>query len=185
LQRAGFVGPIDLNTIVTEGEVYGLEWTPRFGYEGTCNVMALMPVDFGEFMLQVATSSDVPEFIPKAAFAATIRVTVPPYPTAIKNATKFAGVPIEGINIDKLDRFFLSDVRVKEETEDELETGGVDGLIGAPIGLGDTIHGAFGECQAVIDELKIPDAQWRNDIEKCVENRYELLRKQGWLRRSE
>jgi phosphoribosylamine--glycine ligase len=183
LQRAGFVGPIDLNTIVTEGEVYGLEWTPRFGYEGTCNVMALMPVNFGEFMHQIATSSTIAPIIPKAAFAATIRVTVPPYPTQIKNASKFAGVPIEGINLDKLDRFFLSDVRVKEGTEDELETGGVDGLIGAPIGLGDTIHGAFGECQAIIDELKIPDMMYRNDIEKCVENRYELLRKQGWLRR--
>jgi hypothetical protein len=108
--------------------------------------MALLPINFGEFMHQIATSSTIAPIIPKAAFAATIRVTVPPYPTQIKNASKFAGVPIEGINLDKLDRFFLSDVRVKEGTEDELETGGVDGLIGAPIGLGDTIHGAFGGC---------------------------------------
>ena len=183
LKRNGFVGPIDLNTIVTEGEVYGLEWTPRFGYEGTCNVMALMSTDFGAFLHQVATGSDVAPVIPKSQFAATIRVTVPPYPTQLKNASKFAGIPVEGIDLQHLDRFFLSDVRVKEGTEDELETGGVDGLIGSPIGLDDTIHGAFAECQAMVDNLRIPDMQFRNDIEKCVEARYETLRRQGWLRR--
>lgn len=183
LRGAGFVGPIDLNTIVTEGEVYGLEWTPRFGYEGTCNVMALMPVDFGEFLHQVATGSDVAPTIPKAAFAATVRVTVPPYPTQLKNASKFAGIPIEGIDLDKLDRFFLSDVRTKDGTDNELETGGVDGLIGAPIGLGDSPEQAFYECQTVIDNLKVPDLQWRSDVAECCGKRYQTLLRGGWLRR--
>src|SRR5579863_6204290 len=32
LQSVGFRGILDLNTIVTEDKIYGLEWTPRLGY---------------------------------------------------------------------------------------------------------------------------------------------------------
>jgi phosphoribosylamine-glycine ligase len=114
-------------------------------------------------------------------FAATVRVTVPPYPSK-SNPKKHGGVPVAGINLDKLSQFYISDVSIKEGTEDELMVNGADCVIGAPVGLGDTIHGAFNECQVAIDELTVPDLQYRNDVEKCVEKRYELLRRQGWLR---
>jgi phosphoribosylamine--glycine ligase len=181
LRSTGFVGPIDLNTIVTEGELYGLEWTPRFGYEGTCNFIQLLPCDWAEFMHTMATGGTPAPIIPTYPFAATVRVSVPPYPSK-SNPKKNGGVPVNGINLDKLGSFYISDVRIKEGTEDELEVNGADGVVGAPIGCSDTIHGAFNECQVAIDELRIPDMQYRNDIEKCVESRYELLRKNGWLR---
>lgn len=181
LAETGFVGPIDLNTIVTEGEIFGLEWTPRFGYEGTCNLTSLLPMDFGEFMLAIATGGQPTLGAPKAGFCASVRLSVPPYP-AKSDPKKFAGVPVSGIDPDHLEHWYLSDVRLREGSESELETIGTDGLIGAPMGCGETIHEAFARVQAMIDDLLIPDLQYRNDIEKrCVE-RFENLTVQGWLR---
>jgi len=181
LAEAGFRGPIDLNTIVTEGEIYGLEWTPRFGYEGTCNLARLIPGDFASFLLAIATGDSPTVGETRAKFSATVRITVPPYPRPA-NPAKDAGVPVVGIDVDDPDCWYLSDIRIKEGTEGEVETIGTDGLIGAPISVSETICGAFDECQAAIDKLLIPDLMYRNDVKKCVEKRFECLSRQGWLR---
>jgi phosphoribosylamine-glycine ligase len=182
LREAGFRGPIDLNTIVTEGEIYGLEWTPRFGYEGTCNLARLIPGDFATFLFDIATGQSPNVGTARANFCATIRITVPPYPR-LADPKKDAGVPVVGIDIDNPDCWYLSDVHIKEGTESELETIGTDGLIGAPICIGDTIKQTFSECEQAIDKLLIPDLQWRDHVAECCERRYETLSRQGWLRR--
>src|SRR6267142_2861974 len=182
LAEANFAGPIDLNTIVTSGELFGLEWTPRFGYEGTCNLMRLIPMDFGTFMHMIATGDSPGIAGPEHAFAASIRVTVPPYPNPSK-PEKYEGVPIKGIDLDNLETFYLSDVRLNDD--DELETIGTDGLIGAPIGVGESIKQAFAECETAIKRLQIPDLQWRNDVGDACARRYEALQRNGWLRSEE
>ena len=181
LRGTGFVGPVDLNTIVTDGEIFGLEWTPRFGYEGTCNFICLLPCDWAEFMHTIATGGEPQIAASTWPFAATVRVTVPPYPSK-SNPAKNGGIPVHGIDLDKLNQFYISDVRIKEGTEDELEVNGADCVIGAPVGCSESIHGAFQECQEAIDNLRVPDLQYRNDLEQCITKRYELLRKHGWLR---
>lgn len=181
LRDARFVGYIDLNAIVTESEVYGLEWTPRFGYEDTCNFICLLASDFGEFLHTLAIGAMPVILPPKHEFAATIRISVPPYPSKT-NPKKHGGTPVNGIDLERLGHFYISDVRLKEGTESELEVNGADCCIGAPIGCAETIQGAFDECQAVIDKLVVPDLQYRNDVDTCVEKRYEQLRRWGWLR---
>jgi phosphoribosylamine-glycine ligase len=179
LAAEGFVGPIDLNTICTEGEAFGLEWTPRFGYEGTCNTMALLPMEFGEFMYLIATGQRADIASSKADFAATIRVTVPPYPYSIHDRKKYEGVPIHGIEPDDIETFYLNDVQL---VGDELQTLGIDGLLGAPITTGHSIKEAVEVCEARIKKLKIPDLMWRDDIGKCCEKRYNALERNGWLK---
>jgi phosphoribosylamine--glycine ligase len=180
LGAAGFTGPIDLNTIVTEDGVFGLEWTPRFGYEGTCNLMAALPLEFGEFMCAIAAGKTPKIESSRYNFVASIRVTVPPYPNDSK-PEKYAGTPVKGVDLEDLEHFYLNDVRIKKGTEDELETLGLDGLIGAPMGAGNTIREAFGEVEKAIERLEVPNLQWRNDVGECCERRYNTLLKQGWL----
>jgi phosphoribosylamine-glycine ligase len=180
LKKANFVGPIDLNTIATKEELYGLEWTPRFGYEGTCNLIWLLPMEFGQFMYEIARGGTPMLTQTKAAFAATIRCSVPPYPNPSK-PEKYEGVPVKGIDIDNLEAFYLSDVRLVEGSENELETIGVDGWIGSPIATGPTIKDAFDKCEEMISDLQIPDLQYRSDVGKCCEKRYNQLEKNGWL----
>ncbi len=178
LEASGFVGMLDLNTIVTEGGVYGLEWTPRFGYEGTCNLVALLPMGFGEFMASVARGETPTLAQPKARFAATVRISVPPYPSA-EFSRRHDNVPICGIDCDHLERFVLYDVKCDG---DQLVTGGHYQVIGSPIGLSDSIEGAVAQVEAVIKTLKVPNLQWRNDIACCCRKRYDALERWGWLR---
>ena len=179
LSETGYVGMIDLNTIVTEGGVYGLEWTPRFGYEGTCNLTRLLPMEFGEFLHHVAIGK-VPTLGPaRARFAATVKLSVPPYPYA-ERSHKHDHIPVAGIDTDHLESFYLCDVMVDG---DALVTGGTYNGIGSPIGCAETIAGAFDEVDAMIARVDAPNLQYRNDIAKCVESRYNDLRSWGWLRK--
>jgi phosphoribosylamine--glycine ligase len=178
LIQQNFVGPIDLNTIVTKDAAYGLEWTPRFGYEGTCNLINLLPMEFGEFMHMVATGETPKLGKPKANFAVSIRLTVPPYPNP-SDPKKYAGIPVKGVDLDHIETFYLSDVMLNED--EEMVTLGTDGLVGAPIATGETIEAAFMDCEECIKSLQIPDLQWRSDVRVACEKRYETLTKQGWL----
>ncbi len=179
LKAQGYVGPIDLNTIVTEGTAYGIEWTPRFGYHGTCNFAALLPADvgIGQFLYDVATGA--PRHIDNAGvFSATINIAVPPYPNA-EGAKKHNVVPINGIDLKHLERFFLWDVRLGDEG---LETTGIFNGIGSPICTASTIQGAFDGVVSQIKSLDIPDVMWRNDVPSVIHHTYNQLDRMGWLR---
>lgn len=177
LKDSGYVGPLDLNAIVTEGEVFGLEWTPRFGYEGTCNLTRLLNMSFGEFMHKVATGQPV-NIIPRANYCACVRLSVPPYPNAEISRKKLE-VPIEGIDLEKLDTIILYDVVKDAEI---LKTTGGYNVIGAPMALGDSMEQAFSEVDQAIKRIKAPDLQYRTDVSKKCVKRYTTLQQQGWLR---
>jgi phosphoribosylamine-glycine ligase len=180
LAAEGFVGPIDLNTIATEGQLFGLEWTPRFGYEGTCNTMKLLPMEFGEFLHLIATGQEVNMASPRYEFAATVKVSVPPYPNKVYERDKYEGIPVKGVDPEHTDAFYLNDVQV---VKGEMCTLGTDGEIGAPIGCGNSIKEAFENTMAAIKRLEIPDLMYRTDIEQCVTKRYNQLCEHGWLKR--
>lgn len=178
LEASTFVGMVDLNTIVTEGNAYGLEWTPRFGYEGTCNLVSLLPVGFGEFLHTVAVGKAPTMAQPRHRFVASVRVSVPPYPYA-DSSRKLIKVPINGLDTDTLERFILYDA---EMDSDQLITSGTYNAIGAPIEGGSSIAEAFAKVYGVIKTLQVPNLQYRNDIEACVTKRYDQIERWGWLR---
>jgi phosphoribosylamine-glycine ligase len=178
LKEAGYVGMVDLNTIATEGDVWGLEWTPRFGYEGTCNLTRLLPIGFGDFLFNIAIGRAPTLSEPRAKFAATLRLSVPPYPSAEFSRRKVR-VPIRGVDLDHLESFVLYDV---SKQGFELITGGTYNVIGSPIGAGGSIKEAFDAVEQCIKSLDIPDLQYRNDCCACIERRYAQLQSWGWLR---
>jgi phosphoribosylamine-glycine ligase len=191
LHEAGYVGMIDLNAIATEGEVYGLEWTPRVGYEGTCNVAHLLPMDFGKFIYAIARGETLPDLTPRHSFSASVRLSIPPYPNephepgmgeGIPRKFFREGIPIEGLNRRLLTSFYAMDVRVNEKNEDLFETAGVNGLLGAAIGCGETIGMAFDHVKAVIEAIRVPNLQYRTDIRSLTAKRYAELEANGWLR---
>ena len=178
LEVSGFVGMVDLNTIVTEGGVYGLEWTPRFGYEGTCNLVNLLPIPFGDFLYDIAIGKAPVIAGPKHKFVSTIRISVPPYPYADTNRRKMQ-VPINGLDTSDLSSFILYDAQMEG---DQLITSGTYNAIGAPIAGGVSIPESFDKAKEIIKALQIPDLQWRNDICECVEKRYRDVASWGWLK---
>jgi phosphoribosylamine-glycine ligase len=183
LNADGYCGPIDLNSICADGELYGLEWTPRFGYEGAANLTCLLPIPFGDFCYQVASGKTPDPLIPAHGFSATIRIGIPPFPLEGAPRKLYAeGVPIYGIDLKKdLPSFFLSDARLVPDS-DQLETAGTSGFVGAPIGVGDTMADAFYEVKERIASLEIPNLMWRNDADECCLRRYRELTEAGWMR---
>jgi hypothetical protein len=71
-------GLYDVNAVVTaDGEVYFLEWTPRFGYDSEPTSFRMYE-DAGELLRAVALGGQFPE--PSREIGYAIRLSVPPYP---------------------------------------------------------------------------------------------------------
>jgi phosphoribosylamine-glycine ligase len=170
---------IDLNTIVTEGEIYGLEWTPRFGYDASATLYSCFNNDtLGDFLGAVASGS-VPEYSLSHNYAAAVRLSIPPYPSEIKGKHPDS-VPIEGIKEDDIPKnCFLYDCVCDN---DSLVTAGVSGLVCVPIQSGNTPQESWEKVYRMVRGINIPDVQYRSDLEKTTMERYTILQRQGWFR---
>lgn len=183
LKQYNYRGMIDLNTIVSDGEMYGLEWTPRFGYDASATLYSCLDITngdgLGDFLGAIATGG-VPDINCSNIFAAGLRLSIPPYPSEIRNKHP-EGVPIQGIEEEDITRnCFLYDCCVDEP--DTLVTAGINGFVCVPIQPAGTIQDAFGKLNNKVSKIHIPDMQYRTDIEKLTTDRYQTLARQGWLR---
>lgn len=179
LRQWGFRGMIDLNTIVTEDSVYGLEWTPRFGYDASCTFAAMYAGDFGELLADVV-KGQVPEQSWKAEYGASIRISIPPYPTEMMNP-RHRGIPVKGININDEEcvlKTFMYDVACEKN---KLVVSGLDGFICSPIETGGSVTDAFDKLEDRIKCIQIPDMQYRTDIKETTTKRYVELDRMGYL----
>jgi phosphoribosylamine--glycine ligase len=179
LQSQKYRGMIDLNTIVSDRKMYGLEWTPRLGYDAAATLFHIISSDLAEFMGAIA-SGVKPEYRLKNSFSASTRISIPPYPSDIPGH-HHSDIPIQGLeDVEDIWRsYYLYDCCLDG---DELVTAGVCGFITAPIASGDTLQEAFSKVDGRIKKLQIPNMQYRNDIMSCCNKRYNTLREQGWLR---
>jgi phosphoribosylamine-glycine ligase len=178
LQECNFKGMIDLNTIVTDSKLYGLEWTPRFGYDASATLYSCLN-NVGDFFGAIA-SGGVPDTSISNTFAVGVRLSIPPYPSEIHNKHP-EEVPIEGIcEEDAVKNCFLYDCCCSGP--DTLVTAGVNGLVCVPIQTGGTIQESFRRLDEKVKKIHIPDMQYRTDIEKTTTERYRILDSQGWLR---
>lgn len=179
LKHVGYHGMIDLNTIVSDREIYGLEWTPRLGYDASATLFHIISSDLAEFMHDVSTGQ-LPHPRIKNPYAASVRISIPPYPTEIEGKHP-EGLPVQGLEDEKelYRTHYLYDV---VRHGDDLLTGGINGFIMAPIASGATIQEAFAKLDGRVKRIQIPNMQYRTDIQKSVLNRYNTLSSQGWLR---
>jgi phosphoribosylamine--glycine ligase len=181
LQALGYVGPIDLNTIVNDDGVWGLEWTSRFGYDADALLTRLLPMEFGEFLHKVASGEKLPDMSPLHSYCASIRLSCPPYPCeGLPRKHYKAGVPIHGLTEDMLDKFFLYDARKNEEGT--LETAGICGWIGSPLAVGETPGQAFESAREMLRQVTVPNGQFRTDVLANTSARLTKLRVDGWLK---
>jgi phosphoribosylamine-glycine ligase len=179
LKQYNYRGMIDLNTIVSEGELYGLEWTPRFGYDASATLYSLFIDDtLGNFLGAIA-SGTIPEYNLSNNFASSVRLSIPPYPSEIKGKHP-EEVPIEGIEEeDTIKNCYLYDCCLDK---DNLVTCGINGLICAPIQVSFTPESSWDKVYDKVKKIQIPDVQYREDLKKTTMERYTILQRQGWLR---
>jgi phosphoribosylamine-glycine ligase len=182
LQELGYVGPIDLNTIVNQEGCWGLEFCPRFGYDADALLTRLIGLNWGDFLYAIAADERPAEIIQHHTFCASVRLSVPPYPCEGLPAKFYkAGIPIEGLTEKNFDRFFVYDVRKRAEDADDLETAGICGWIGSPLAVGETLGQAIDGAYAMLKEVRVPNGMYRTDVGNNTARRYAELREAGWL----
>lgn len=161
--KNGYIGQMDLNAVVNESGVYGLEWTPRFGYDATPTLLYLWNSEFGKFFSDAARGqiSDVPVL---AKFAGSVRLSIPPYPVETKKDTESMS-PNKGIPILNYEKFeedcYFFEVAIEE---DNLVHSGGTGVILDAMGLGSTPDDAMEHPYEILKEINIPDKQYRTDL---------------------
>lgn len=178
--EAGYVGPMDLNAVVNDDGVFGLEWTPRFGYDAMPTLIKMLKGGVGKFMSDIARGQgsrlDISD-----KMGAAIRVTIPPYPldpTDVDDVEKVSpniGVPIRGIPDDKKDCFYLYEVM---EQDDELVHAVGIGVVADVIGFGSDAFEAFDEPYELLEELSLPNKQYRTDLDSCLDGMVEEVLRQ-------
>lgn len=156
-----FTGFIDLNCIINDEGVYGLEWTPRFGYDATPTLLCcLLKSDLGKLF----TECDG-EF--NTNFAASIKFSIPPYPLEGSSPDyDNTGIPINIPNFDDKDYYFYE---VMIQHEELVHSSGI-GNIGLGFGVSNDLDDAFDLALAKVEDTKIPDKQYRTDLGEVISN---------------
>lgn len=162
--RERYHGMLDLNAMVTpKGEMYGLEFTPRFGYDAAPTLLwGLVRGDLGRFLAEAAMGS-VRSLDLRSGFAGAIRVTIPPFPT--EKFIAEADIPLRGIDKNVLrDHVYLYDVKRNERGE--LVTSGALGAVCLFINRSTNHLASLARPLEWASALRLKDKQYRTDLAK-------------------
>lgn len=177
LQEAEYTGMLDLNTIVNNSHVWGLEWTPRFGYDAAATLFHALASDIGEFLFRITTGDGFEPRI-SSPFSASARITIPPYPSECEEYYH-EGVPINGIDAEDIPNIYLYDACIENN---DLVTAGVTGFVCAVLGKGSSFDTAWYFVEEQIKNIKIPDMQYRSDLARSTRKRFQELSVMGYLK---
>jgi phosphoribosylamine--glycine ligase len=169
-----YCGCIDINSVISkEGEVYALEFTPRFGYDAFPTLLyGLFDGDFGDFIASCAKGNGPNEMPLRSGFAAGVRISTPPWPS--EDYKSKANLPLRGLGKDTFSQFYPFEVSSRE---DKLVTSGGVGIIGVAVGYGSSIEDAFSEAYKVADRLQLQDKQYRNDLSEVFKSDIRKLKR--------
>lgn len=160
LREREYIGPIDLNAVVNDEGVWGLEFTPRFGYDALPALMELFEKPIGETITAMA-KGEHPKTLPlRNQKAGALRVTIPPYPTERFHPDE--GVPIRGLTRDDRTHLYFYDVKLDERNR--LVSTSATGAIVAITWTGDDFVSVIEEPMAIAEKAKIPNKQYRTDL---------------------
>jgi phosphoribosylamine--glycine ligase len=182
LRHHGFVGCLDLNTIVNEEGVWALEFTARFGYDGFPALMEMLTEPLGEVLARYARRKPSGHFpIRTEGFGSALRVSIPPAPAENVNAP--VGMPIQGlVRADRVHSFFYN---VMLDKDAKLVSSGAWGEIAAFTGFGDSIYSAMEGPLSIAKRVEIPSKMYRTDLSMVFEQCLADFGRESSLRRDE
>lgn len=183
LRKVKYRGPIDLNTIVDEKQLWGLEFTARFGYDAIFILLEMYKGKINDLLYGIASGVQR-EMKFKSNLGLGMSMGIPPFPLVGVEPDLYKDVPIQGFNAHNLKHIWIYDVYKKKE---KYLASGNGGNIGTVTARGDDIAGwspirdAKRRVLRTINRLVIPDLMYRRDIGDRVEGERTTLRKWGWI----
>lgn len=184
LERIRYTGPLDINGIVRNGRYYGLEFTPRFGYNAIYAWIQTLDEPLGEIFWRLVNGKTDP-IKTKPGFGCAMRVSVPPYPYQPEDKSlkkkiyaETKNQRISGLNKTEMDRFYPLDVFMHKG---EMYTAGIDGVVGEVTGYGESMFDAEREATELFKKLEVPNKQTRlGDCSRTADRRMFKMSKQGY-----
>ncbi|MFB6352785.1 MAG: phosphoribosylamine--glycine ligase [Halobacteriales archaeon] len=182
LAEEGYVGSIDVNSIVNETGIYPLEFTPRFGYPTIVLQQEGFESPTGEFFYRLARGDD-PDLSVHRGYQVAVRVVLPPFPfddgkTFDENSRNAAivfdtpdGTPPDGVHIE--------DAKL---VDGQWRVAGEAGMPLVVTGTGETMAAASEAAYARLDDVIIPNLYYRDDIgERWIDGEGDKLLAWGYL----
>jgi phosphoribosylamine--glycine ligase len=164
LRDAGYVGYINLNTIINDEGIWPLELTCRFGYPGFAILDALQ-LEGWPALFQRMLRKDSLTFATAPGYAVGVVLTVPPFPYRYGYREISRGLPITfdpKLRPQELDRLHFSEVA--RDARGQLITSGIAGYIGVATGIGATVQAAQDDAYALARRVYAPNLRYRIDI---------------------
>jgi len=189
LRDDGYVGYINLNTIVNDAGIWPLEFTTRFGYPGFAILDALHTAGdgWGEILQRMVARRGAPAFRTASGYAVGVVLTVPPFPYNVQHSAFGGGAPITlrtGTSDAERDRLHYAEVALEPLTGggDRLVTSDGIGYVMVATGVGERAEEAQRAAYDLAGRVVIPNLRYRTDIgTRFIErDRAEMVRL-GWL----
>jgi phosphoribosylamine--glycine ligase len=179
LRENGYVGYINLNTIVNEDGIWPLEFTCRFGYPGFAILDPLQETPWGEIFRQIVTRSGG-RFETRAGFSVGVVLTTPPFPYTRQQVAEPVGLPVLFDETAEPRHYHFGEVGLDQAGQ--LVTTGMYGWTMVVTGTGATIAAAKRNAYAHVQQVFIPNVRYRLDIgDRLIAGDFEHLERLGLL----
>src|SRR5436305_1315541 len=163
LRGSGYLGYINLNTIVNENGVWPLEFTCRFGYPGFAVLDPLQQLPWSElFHIMVARTGTT--FPTRSGFAAGVVLTTPPFPYSRPDVQMPVGMPIlfdKSLSEEERRHIHYGEVGLENG---RLVTSGAYGWTMVVTGVGPSVLTARDRANKLAGRIYIPNVRYRRAI---------------------
>ena len=168
-----YIGPIDINMIVGPKGTFGLEWTPRMGYDSMPALLPLFTDDVGKFLSDVARHQFEGKMPLDEIYSSAIRVTIPPYPEDENDIP--GGLPLNDVD-EESDAYYFYEVMMEEE---KLVHSKGFGLLLCTLSQNEDLERSLEGALDVAESLSIPNKSYRTDLSLVIDDDFEKWRGYG------
>jgi len=180
LEKSGYRGWLNINTIVNAQGIWPLEFTCRFGYPGTAICGTLQNDDWGTVLRKIVDGHGEP-LDTRPGYAVGVVLTTPPFPY---DEPRCAHVPIlfrGSLDADDWRHVHLAEVAFEQG---QLRVGGTRGYPMVVTGVDEDLRQAQRKANALAARVVIPNLRYRTDIgETLIRGNLERLEAWGILGR--
>ncbi len=179
LRDGGYLGYVNLNTIVNEGGIWPLEFTCRFGYPGFAVLDPIQATPWSElFRIMVTRAKN--SFEARPGLSVGIVLTTPPFPYTREQVAEPVGLPVI-VDADEAQRRHLHYGEVGLEAG-QLVTSGMFGWTMVVTGVGPDVAAAKERAYALAARIFTPNLRYRLDIgDRLIAGDFSRLERLGLL----
>lgn len=181
LSESGYVGYINLNTIINEDGIWPLELTCRFGYPGT-SILGRLQNDGWGTLFRMLIDRERITFAVQPGYAVGVVLCVPPFPYSYGYAELSKGLPIHlDPTLSEIERAQLCLMEVAMRGRQWIASGST-GCLMVATGTGADPAAAQAAAYALASKVHVPNLRYRNDIgDAFIRSGHGALKRLGLL----